>query len=307
MLQQGNRNKIPEEYEREVLQMSNVKPQKEQMGGYGLGQHQQQQQPSPQSNNDMQYGINKQPEQSVSGQPIALRASGVHMPRSIYAQQNSHPPMSNPRQNQQPPVSPNLNHTVNNTDRSRNPSGQNAGFFSTESSFPRLGVQRDLYHETAQEDQPNFAFRNEIPANHQAEDLGLDREEPEWVRSNSVVNSRMYMNQGGDYDYTPEESQQLVSALPPPQHDDHMGLNPNPGSRFSPIGTGAHLDSNSKDDMQPLAASMSYASALRATPKPKLSKTGYPLEDRGKTASPLMLIKDLGNRQNKDGYYSYFN
>jgi hypothetical protein len=185
-----------------------------------------------------------------------------------------------------------------NISRSRHSSGhQNAGFFSGESNFARLSSQREFYRQSSQEDQHAFPSFVE----------DLDKDEPEsWVRSNSVVShSRGYQNQS--VDYSQAESQQLVSALPPPQQDDFISLNPNPGSRFSPIGTGANL--KSKDDLQQLSSSMSYASALRAPPKPKLSKTGFPLEDRGKTASPdpLMLIKDLSNRQNKDGFYSYFN
>lgn len=58
---------------------------------------------------------------------------------------------------------------------------------------------------------------------------------------------------------------------------------------------------NFKEDGKPL---MSYASALRAPPKPKVR----PRDERTKTASPdpLSLIKDLGNRQTKDGFYSIF-
>ncbi|XP_033117671.1 probable helicase with zinc finger domain [Anneissia japonica] len=53
------------------------------------------------------------------------------------------------------------------------------------------------------------------------------------------------------------------------------------------------------------APGKSYASALRAPPKPKPKL----VDDRVKAASPdpLSVIKDLGSRQNKDGYYSYFN
>ncbi|XP_030840583.1 probable helicase with zinc finger domain isoform X3 [Strongylocentrotus purpuratus] len=58
---------------------------------------------------------------------------------------------------------------------------------------------------------------------------------------------------------------------------------------------------NFKDDGKP---SMSYASALRAPPKPKVRAK----DERMKTASPdpLSLIKDLGNRHTKDGFYSIF-
>ncbi|XP_038069639.1 probable helicase with zinc finger domain [Patiria miniata] len=273
-----------------------------QMGQSPYGVNSRSQQAFSETHNDMPYSVSKrQEQQSVTGQPIELRTRGVHMPRSIYTQQNSHGPSTGAPPQHQPSLSPNPNHMPNNsTDRSRHSSGhQNAGFFSAaDSNFPRLGSQSDFYRQSSQEDQHGFSSFME----------DLDKEEPElWVRSNSVRNNnpRSYLNQAADYSQA--ESQQLVSALPPPQQDDCVSLNPNPGSRFSPIGTGANL--NSKDDISLLPSSMSYASALRAPPKPKLSKTGFPLEDRGKTASPdpLMLIKDLGNRQNKDGFYSYFN
>ncbi|XP_070580150.1 probable helicase with zinc finger domain [Ptychodera flava] len=60
----------------------------------------------------------------------------------------------------------------------------------------------------------------------------------------------------------------------------------------------------SKQDIK-TPAGMSYASALRAPPKPKPK----PVAEERKTASPdpLSLIKDLNIRSNSDGYYSYFN
>ncbi|XP_071964791.1 probable helicase with zinc finger domain [Antedon mediterranea] len=53
------------------------------------------------------------------------------------------------------------------------------------------------------------------------------------------------------------------------------------------------------------APGKSYASALRQPPKPKPKL----VDDRVKASSPdpLSVIKDLGNRHNKDGFYSYFN
>ena len=81
---------------------------------------------------------------------------------------------------------------------------------------------------------------------------------------------------------------------------------PSPSSPYgqgsaSSLGLPSTSPTNIKEDGKPL---MSYASALRAPPKSKV----HPKDDRIKTASPdpLSLIKDLGNRQTKDGFYSIF-
>ncbi|XP_041473482.1 probable helicase with zinc finger domain isoform X3 [Lytechinus variegatus] len=81
---------------------------------------------------------------------------------------------------------------------------------------------------------------------------------------------------------------------------------PSPSSPYGQGSTSSLLGlssspTNFKDDSKP---SMSYASALRAPPKPKVRAK----DERTKTASPdpLSLIKDLGNRQTKDGFYSIF-
>ncbi|XP_071507736.1 probable helicase with zinc finger domain [Diadema antillarum] len=82
---------------------------------------------------------------------------------------------------------------------------------------------------------------------------------------------------------------------------------PSPSSPYSQGSTGnlfgisSTSPTNFKEEGKPC---MSYASALRAQPK---SKT-RPKDERTKTASPdpLSLIKDLGNRQTKDGFYSIF-
>ena len=188
--------------------------------------------------------------------------------------------------------------------------------------IPRSGSSSSSEHSPRHvNDNPNL-FSNNLPTVNEVTFPSLRSANPsqeEWAMVNNSVDRVAAGGSvtGGDFrqfsspvphNYSPALQAQQNSTENSTHHHQNS-YHPNSPAMYEPgldnqVVPPGPPGAGKEEPKQP--AAMSYANVLRAPPKPKLVK---PQEDRIKTASPdpFSLIKDLGNRQNKDGFYSYFN
>ena len=165
-------------------------------------------------------------------------------------------------------------------------------FSSPHNYSPALQAQNSENHQHHQQQQQQQQNHQQQQQNHQQQQQNHQQQQQQNHQQQQQNHQQQQQNhQQQEYHHQHNSNfQQPSSPVVFPPNSDTQQVPPS-----API---------VEESKQP--ATMSYANVLRAPPKPKLIK---PQDERVKTASPdpFSLISDLGNRQNKDGYYSYFN